>query len=254
MCFDHDSRPPIASIEGGSLDAVDLILEASDGNRVAGYLARAAEPTGAGMVVLPDVRGLHAYYRDLALRFAEHGVDAIAIDYFGRTAGIGDRGPGFDWASHVPQTTYGGLRADVSAAVEHLRATTGVTRTFTIGFCMGGRLAFLSDGFGLGLAGVVGFYGWPTGRSSNGTPAPADVTDTFEAPVLGIFGGADQGIDAAAVATFDAALEAAGVERRVVTYPDAPHSFFDRKQAEFEEASAAAWDEVLAFIGREHGG
>ncbi len=256
MCFDHDSRPPIAPIEGGSLDARELDLEAADGNRFAGYVARAAEPTGAGMIVLPDVRGLHAYYRDLALRFAEHGVDAIAIDYFGRTAGIGDRGPGFDWASHVPQTTYEGLRADVSAAVAHLRTATGVTRVFTVGFCMGGRLAFLSDGFGLGLSGVVGFYGWPTGQSSNGTPAPADVATTFDAPVLGIFGGADQGIDSASVEAFQAALGAAGVGHRVVTYPDAPHSFFDRKQAAFGEASALAWGEVLAFmgLGPEHGG
>lgn len=256
MCFDHDSRPPIAPVAGGSLDAQEIALEAADGNRFAGYLARAAGPTGAGMVVLPDVRGLHTYYRDLALRFAEHGVDAIAIDYFGRTAGIGDRGPGFDWASHVPKTTYDGLRADVSAAVEHLRTATGAARTFTIGFCMGGRLAFLSDGFGLGLAGVVGFYGWPTGQSSNGTPAPADVTATFEAPVLAIFGGADQGIDAVSVGAFETALAAEGVQHRVITYPDAPHSFFDRKQEAFVEASALAWGEVLAFMGvdPEHGG
>jgi carboxymethylenebutenolidase len=254
MCFDHDSRPPIPPIEGGALDARDLELVAADGNRFAAYLARAADPTGAGIVVLPDVRGLHAYYRDLALRFAEHGVEAIGIDYFGRTAGIGDRGPGFDHAPHVARTTYEGLRADVTAAVGHLREATGAARVFTIGFCMGGRLAFLTDGFGLGLAGAIGFYGWPVGPSRNGTPAPADVAASFEAPVLGIFGGADQGIDARAVAAFEAALRAAGVEHRVVTYPGAPHSFFDRKAAEFADLSAAAWDEVLAFVRAGIGG
>jgi carboxymethylenebutenolidase len=249
MCFDHDSRPPILPIEGGALDAQDVTLESADGTRFMAYLAHAAEPTGAGMVVLPDVRGLHAYYRDLALRFAEHGIDAIAIDYFGRTAGIGDRGPDFDYAPHVPETTYEGLRADVTAAVEHLRAETGVERVFTVGFCMGGRLAFLTDGFGLGLAGVIGFYGWPTGPSRNGTPAPADVASTFEAPVLGLFGGADQGIGQEAVQAFDDALTAAAIEHRILTYEGAPHSFFDRKHEEFAEASAAAWDEVLAFTG-----
>ena len=252
MCFDHDSRPPIAPIEGGSLDAREVALQAADGNRFAAFEARAAEPTGAGMVVLPDVRGLHTYYRDLVLRFAEHGVDAIGIDYFGRSAGIGDRGPDFDWAAHVPQTTYEGLRADVVAAVEHLRATTGAARVFTMGFCMGGRLAFLTDTFGLGLAGVVGFYGWPVGPSRNGTPAPADEVAGFEAPVLAVFGGGDQGIDADAVAAFEAALAGAGVEHRVITYPGAPHSFFDRKAEEFADASAAAWTETLAFV-RGHG-
>jgi carboxymethylenebutenolidase len=117
-----------------------------------------------------------------------------------------------------------------------------------MGFCMGGRLAFLTDTFGLGLAGVVGFYGWPVGPSKNGTPAPADVAGSFEAPVLAVFGGADQGIGADAVAAFEAALAAAGVGHRVVTYPDAPHSFFDRKAAEFADASAAAWAETLAFV------
>lgn len=248
MCFDHDSRPPIPHIAGGALDAQEIALEAADGNRFAAYRARAAEPTGAGIVILPDVRGLHEYYRELALRFAEHGVDAIALDYFGRTASIGDRGPGFDFAPHVPQTTYAGLRADTTAAAAHLRGEAGVRSLFSIGFCMGGRVAFLSAGFGLGLAGVIGFYGWPVGPSRNDTPAPADVAGTFASPVLGIFGGADEGIGGAAAATFETALETTGVEHRIITYPDAPHSFFDRKADVFAAASALAWDEVLSFI------
>jgi carboxymethylenebutenolidase len=248
MCFDHDSRPPIEPIEGGSLDAGAIELVSADGTPFEAYLARAAEPSGAGIVILPDVRGLHAYYRELALRFAEHGVDAIAIDYFARTAGIGDRGPGFDWAPHVPQTTYETLRADIVAAHAHLRSATSAATIHTIGFCMGGRLALLSAGFGLELAGVIGFYGWPVGPSRNGTPAPADVAATFASPVLAIFGGADEGIPASAVEAFETALVEAGVAHRVVTYPDAPHSFFDRKAEAFAAASAQAWSEVTAFI------
>jgi carboxymethylenebutenolidase len=248
MCFDHDSRPPIEPISGGALDAHEVELLASDGNRFAGWIAHAAEPTGAGIVILPDVRGLHAYYRELATRFAEHGIDAIALDYFGRSAGIGDRGPGFDYAPHVPQTTYEGLRGDATAAAAHLRAETGVTSVFTIGFCMGGRLALLSAGFGLRLAGVIAFYGWPTGPSRNGTPAPVEVASTLEAPVLAIFGGADEGIPAEAVAALETALAGAGVEHRITTYAGAPHSFFDRKAEAFADASAYAWDETLGFI------
>ena len=248
MCVDHDSRPPIAPIAGGALDAQEIVLEAADGTRFAAHVARAAEPTGAGIVILPDVRGLHAYYRELTLRFAEHGVDAIAIDYFGRTAGIGDRGPSFDWQPHVPQTTFEALRADTTAAAAYLRATAGVERLFTTGFCMGGRLTFLSAGFGLDLAGVIGFYGWPVGPSKNGTPAPAEVASTFGCPVLAIFGGADEGIGPEAVGTFETALTVAGVPHRVTTYADAPHSFFDRKAADFEGASARAWEQVLGFI------
>ena len=68
-------------------------------------------------------------------------------------------------------------------------------------------------------------------------------------PVLGLFGGADTVITPEAIAAFDArASSAAGVDHRLVTYPGAPHSFFDRKAADFADESAAAWDEVLAFI------
>ena len=71
--------------------------------------------------------------------------------------------------------------------------------------------------------------------------------------MLGLFGGADQGITADAVAAFDAALGAAGVDHRIVTYPGAPHSFFDRKAAEFAAESEAAWDETLGFIDAREG-
>jgi len=248
MCFDHDSRPPIPPIAGGALDAQDITLEAADGNRFMGYLARAAEPTGAAMLILPDVRGLHAYYRELALRFAEHGVDALAIDYFGRTAGIGDRGPGFEYREHVNQTRFPNLRADITAASTRLREVAEPRALFTVGFCFGGRLSFLAAGLGLDLSGVIGFYGWPVGETHNQSPAPADVADTLKSPVLGLFGGADEGIPADAVATFESALETAGVEHRITTFPDAPHSFFDRKAEEFAGASAEAWDQVQSFI------
>ena len=68
---------------------------------------------------------------------------------------------------------------------------------------------------------------------------------SIRSPVLGLFGGADAGITPEAIAAFDAALAAAGVDHRLVTYPGAPHSFFDRKAAEFADASAAAWAETL---------
>ncbi len=92
MCFDLDSRPPIVPIAGGSMDSSSLTLTSGDGATFAAFLARASSPTGAGIVILPDVRGLHPYYEELSLRFAEHGVDAIAVDYFGRSAGGEARG------------------------------------------------------------------------------------------------------------------------------------------------------------------
>ena len=250
MCFDLDSRPPIKPIAGGALDSAALTLTADDGNRFLAFRARATAPTGAGIVILPDVRGLHEFYQELALRFAENGIDALAIDYFGRTAGDTPRDDTFEYKTHVERTTFAGLSADVRGAAAEIRSGDDgrVRSLFTIGFCFGGRLAFVTPTLGLRLAGAVGFYGSPAAPRPNGPPAPTDVVPAMEGAVLGIFGGADAGIPPDAIADFDRALASAGIDHRLVTYPGAPHSFFDRKAADHAEASAAAWDEVLAFV------
>ena len=253
MCFGLDSRPPIDPVTGGAIDHAEVRVTAADGATFRALVARAAAPTGAGMIVLPDVRGLHRYYEELALRFAEAGVDAIAIDYFGRTAPDDDRGDAFPFMDHVAQTRYATLTADVAAAAETLRAETGgrVTRLHTVGFCFGGRLSFDAATMGLGLAGAIGFYGWPVGPARSDVPAPADVTGRMDCRVLGLFGGADQGIPADAVAAFEESLASARVPHELITYADAPHSFFDRKHAEFADASADAWARALAFTAED---
>jgi carboxymethylenebutenolidase len=255
MCFDHDSRPPIAPIAGGAIDGAIVELTARDGNRFAAFRARPSSVAPAAVVILPDVRGLHPYYEELALRFAERGVEAIAIDWFGRTAGAARRGEDFEYLPHVTQTTWAGISADIEAAVTAVRGDPGSDderpqAVFTLGFCMGGRMSFLAATLGLDLAGVIGLYGTLAGPWRNDAPAPLDVVGAFEAPVLGLFGGADQGIAADQVAAFDAALDATGLDHRIVTYPGAPHSFFDRKAADFAAESEAAWTEILDFIAR----
>jgi len=247
MCFDIDSQPPIRPIAGGALDHEDLVLATADGNQFAAFRARAADPGGAGIVILPDVRGLYSFYEELALRFAEAGIDALALDYFGRTAGAVKRDAEFPYMEHVPQTKLSELRADVTAGVEELRRDGRARAIFVIGFCFGGRLAYTATTFGLVLNGAIGFYGMPTGDRP-GYPAPASVAPAMASPILGLFGGADAAIPPEAIADFEAALAAAGVDHELVTYPGAPHSFFDRKAAEFGEASADAWTRTLAFI------
>ena len=247
MCHDLDSHPPIAAIAGGALDGERITITAADGNALAAFRARPARPSGAGVVILPDVRGLHPFYEELALRFAEHGIDALGIDYFGRTAGTTERGDDFEHMPHVEQTTWAGISADIAAGAAALRRE-GRASVFTIGFCMGGRMSFLAATLGLGLAGVIGLYGTLQGPWRNDAPAPLDRLDDVRSPVLGLFGGADAGITAAAVSAFDDGLAERGIDHRIVTYPGAPHSFFDRKAADFAAESASAWDEILAFI------
>ncbi len=248
MCFDLDSLPPIPVIAGAAVSHEDLVLEAGDGNRFAAFAASPDEPSGTGVVVLPDVRGLYRFYEELALRFAERGYAAVAIDYFGRTAGVGKRSDDFPYMEHVEQATAEGIQADVGAAVEHLRSA-GCRSIFTVGFCMGGRQSWLQAAAGHRLSGAIGFYGRP-GLAQDGTPGPLQRAGEIEAPILALQAGADEHITAEENAAFEEALRAADVEHELVTYEGAPHGFFDRSQEEYAEASEDAWGRVLAFVER----
>ena len=251
MCFDLDSRPPIPPLAGAAVDGERIRLKSADGATCLAFDAKATDSTGAGVVILPDVRGVHRFYEDLCLRFAERGIDSVAVDYFGRTADTDDRGEDFDYKAHIDAVEYENVMRDTAAAADQLRSR-GVRHVFTMGFCFGGRLSFLcATRPELDVSGVIGFYGWPAaGTGRGGSPSPTELASEFRAPVLGLFGGADQGIPANVVTAFGDALTAAGVDNEIVTYPDAPHSFFDRKAADFQSASEDAWVKVLEFVDR----
>jgi carboxymethylenebutenolidase len=120
MCFDADSLPPIPAISGAAVSHDDLVLIAADGNQLAAFRAVPEESAAAGVVILPDVRGLYGFYEELALRFAERGYAAVAIDYFGRTAGFAKRDDDFEYMPHVQETKPDLVQEDVAAAVQLL--------------------------------------------------------------------------------------------------------------------------------------
>jgi carboxymethylenebutenolidase len=246
MCFELDSLPPVPRIAGAAVSHDDIELEAADGNRFAAFEATPDDPNRIGVVILPDVRGLYRFYEELALRLAERGFKALAIDYFGRTAGAVKRDDDFDYSQHVAETTQEGIQADVRAAVEHLRPSADAI--FTVGFCFGGRNSWLAAASGHGLAGAVGFYGMPAER--DGVPGPTQRAAEVRAPILALQAGDDQRITTEMNEAFERALSDAGVEHELVTYQGAPHSFFDRRHEEFAGASEDAWRRVLDFLQR----
>ena len=246
MCFDTDSAPPIPVIAGAAVSHEDLELEADDRNRFAAFLAMPEVAAATGIVILPDVRGLYRFYEELALRFAERGYAALAFDYFGRTAGTAKRDDDFEYMPHVDAVTPEQIQLDTHAAVEHLRSL-GCDSILTVGFCMGGRQSWLAAASGHGVAGAVGFYGRP-GTGRDGSAGPIDRIGEIACPILALQAGADQNITAEDNAAFERALTDAGIEHEIVTYDGAPHSFFDRKQSEFAEASDDAWRRTLEFV------
>src|ERR1700747_1758848 len=134
MCFDLHSTPPIPVIAGAAVSHDDEVLQATDGNEFGAFVATPDDDARTGVVIYPDVRGLYRFYEELALRFAERGIAAVAFDYFGRTAGVEKRDNDWDYMPLVQQLTQEQVQADVAACVGDLRAL-GCTAIFTVGFC-----------------------------------------------------------------------------------------------------------------------
>jgi carboxymethylenebutenolidase len=214
MCYSDAARPPLPPVGGAAADQGDMTLEAADGNKFMAYFARAAQPTGAGMVVLPDVRGLHHFYKELAQRFAEAGIDAVAIDYYGRTAGSGDRSESFEYASHLDKTTQEN--------------------------CFGGSSSWNQSALNPGLSGCIGFYGRPARSES--------YISKMKAPLLLLVAGADAATPLEVSREFERKLTAAGVPHEMHIYEGAPHSFFDRMYEQWKDACDDAWRRILAFV------
>lgn len=238
MCHATDSRPPAPPIVGPVTEHGPLRLTSSDGTEFGAYQAVPGEPNGASIVLLPDVRGLHPYYEDLAVRFAEAGFRTAGLDYFGRTAGVGARGDDFEWQPHKDATTPEQIQADVAATVEHLRGRSDGP-VFTVGFCFGGSNSWRLAASDLPLAGCIGFYGRPG--------LLTDVESRLTKPMLLLVAGADQATPRADFEAFAQRLDAQGTPYVMKVYDGAPHSFFDRAYAEWESACADAWQQILAF-------
>ncbi|SFL05754.1 dienelactone hydrolase family protein [Geodermatophilus ruber] len=246
MCHDPDSRPPAPPRTGDVAERGLLTLTAADGTEVAAAHATPAAPARVGVVVLPDIRGLHPYYVALTERFAEAGLAAVAIDYFGRTAEpspTGTRDQDFDWQAHIPQTTEAGVDADVAAAIGYLRERTGPDLpVVTVGFCFGGSHSWRLAGGELDLAACIGFYGRPS--------MVGEAAKRASRPTLMIIAGADSATPVADQLALAETMRAGGAEVTTAVYDGAPHSFFDRAHGQWADACQDVWRRVLALTDR----
>ena len=234
MCFEFDALPPRVPVDrvipalAGGAGAERLTLESADGTPFAAVLAECPNPTGGpAVIILPDVRGLYRFYVDLAERFVTAGYHALAIDYFGRTAGVDERDDEFDFMPHTMQTTPVQVQADIAAARKALAERTGATSFVTMGFCFGGAQSDLAGANPeLGLDAVISFYGLldprRAGLDSADFPAPLRSAEEIRTPVLALFGGADELIPAEDIEALDAVLTRNGVPHEIHSYPAHP--------------------------------
>lgn len=249
MCYDDGAMPPVLEGPVTRVRTSAEALTSQDGTRFAAFLAEPEDSKGLGVVVLPDNLGLRTFYDELAVRLAEQGYPALAIDYYGRTDGVNrDRGEDFPVMKYLGELTKDGLYGDFDAAIARVRES--CPKVVTLGFCLGGRFAFLTAAGRFGLAGAIGFYG--AVQDIRDAPGPTTLAHELTAPILGLFGAADEGIPAPVRDAFDAALTDAGVEHEIVTYPGAPHGFFDAAlRTEHPEACEDSWRRVTGFLARQ---
>lgn len=237
MCFGDDALPPHPPARGEVAATGDLVLTSADGTRFAAFTATPAAPSTVGIVMLPDVRGLHGFFKALTGHWAEAGFHAVTMDWFGRTAGLDERDDSFDWKAHTAELVPERVDEDVRACIAHLREQ-GASSIFTVGFCLGGAMSWRQSATNPDLAGCMGFYGMPS--------RVAEVLPDMRVPLLVLAAGQDF----TPVEDVEAMAAAAPVEAEVHVYPDAPHSFFDRGFAEHREACEDAWRRMLGFIDR----
>ncbi len=213
-----------------------------------------AQPQGGKnlplVLVVQEIFGVHEHIKDVCRRFAKQGYCAIAVELFARQGNVANAAMEQirPIVASVPDAQ---VMSDLDAAVAFAKASGSVdtTKLAITGFCWGGRITWLYTAHNPAVKAGVAWYGRVVGDKTPLQPAhPIDVADKIKAPVLGLYGGADQGIPVASLDQLKAAL-GAGTKSEFVVYPDAPHAFHADYRPSYREAAAKdGWTRLLAWL------
>lgn len=239
------------------LEAGEVRIPTASGE-VPGYRAM---PSGAGpfpvVLVVQEIFGVHEHIRDVCRRLAKLGHMAVATELYARQGDVGSmtdmQAIIRDVVAKVPDAQ---VMSDLDATVAWAKASGkgDVARLGLVGFCWGGRVAWLYAAHSPDLKAAVAFYGRVVGdKTANNPVHPIDLAAQLKAPVLGLYGGADTGIPVATVEQMKAACAAAGKTCDVTVYPDTPHAFHADYRPSYREGPAKdGWAKATAFL-KQHG-
>ena len=228
--------------------------------KVPAYRAMPAGRTALPVVlVVSEVFGVHEYIADVARRFAKQGYLAVAPELFVRQGDASSYGEIAKLLAEViSQVPDAQVMRDLDACVAWAGAQGGDTRRLAVtGFCWGGRITWLYAAHNPGVKAAVSWYGRLVGQTGALQPVhPVDVAAALHAPVLGLYGGKDDGTPQDTMQRMRAALAAGGAAARrseFVVYPDAPHAFHaDYRPSYRKDAAEDGWRRCLAWF-KTHG-
>jgi carboxymethylenebutenolidase len=239
------------------LDAGEVKIPVRDGE-MPGYRARPAKGRGFPVVlVVQEIFGVHEHIRDLCRRFAKLGYLAVAPELYARQGDVASIKDVQEIISKVvSKVPDEQVMADLDAAAAWAVSSQGgaPARLAIAGFCWGGRIVWLYAAHNAKLKAGAAWYGRLAGETNDLHPKnPLDVVGSIKPPVLGLYGGQDQGIPLATVEQMRAALKAAGNKSEIIVYPDAPHGFnADYRPSYRKEAASDAWSRMLDWF-KQHG-
>lgn len=238
------------STEG--LDAGDVTIPASDIE----FPAYRAMPATGGpfpvVLVVQEIFGVHEHIKDVCRRLAKAGYMAIAPQMYVRQGDVSGLGSIDEVRAIVAKVPDAQVMSDLDAAVAYAAATGkgDVQRLGITGFCWGGRITWLYAAHNPSLKAGVAWYGRLTGEPTQLTPKhPVDVAQELKAPVLGLYGSADQGIPLESVERMRTACANAGKSCEIVVYDGAPHAFHaDYRPSYRKDAAEDGWKRCLAWF------
>ena len=204
------------------------------------------------ILVVQEIFGVHEHIKDICRRLAKLGYFAVAPEMYARQGDVSKLTNFQDIlkiVSKVPDTQ---VMSDLDATVAWAKSTgkADVARLGITGYCWGGRIVWLYSAHNPSVKAGVAWYGRLVGQADELHPKhPVDVAASISAPILGLYGAADQGIPVATVEKMREAMKAAGKTAEIKVYPDTPHAFFaDYRPSYRKEQAEDGWKRMLEWF------
>ena len=229
----------------------------TDTGEIPGYRAMPSEGRAfPAVLVVQEIFGVHEHIKDVCRRLAKSGYLAVAPELYGRQGDVSSLSEIDEIRKIVAKVPDAQVMTDLDATVGWIKASGdgNVEKLGVTGFCWGGRIVWLYAAHSAQVKAGVAWYGRLAGKANELQPAhPLDMAASLKAPVLGLYGGGDQGIPLETVEQMKQALRAADSPSTIIVYPDTPHAFYaDYRSSYRKEAAEDGWRRLLAWL-KEHG-